>query len=883
MKYWNTEGGIGDCCLWDGVSCDTASGYVIAIDLSSSWLYGPLTSNSSLFRLLHLQKLNLAFNDFASCTIPSEFGQLSRLTYLNLSYSMFDGHIPYEISRLTNLMVLDLSGVTDNLYVREVKLGRLITQNMTNLRQLYLDRTNLFSPVPEFFGNLSSLTHLSLPTCHLLGKLPRNIFQLPNLQYIDLNNNSLTGYLPEFNVSSRIKYLFLAQNSFYGKLPDSIGNLKSLNFLDVRKSNFSGIVPPSLGNLSQLSKLDLSDNCFYGQLPYTIGNLAKLTVISLSENHFSGGLPSSLGKLAQLEELNLGYNNFSGQVPTSLLGNLTRLQNLLLDNNYLSGQIPSSFGNLTQLVASHLYNNRFSGPIPSSLGKLTQLKSLLLSSNLLDGELPISFPHSIESIELMENRLTGSIPSTSIANVTLLQELDLSSNSFTGVIPSSLFGLRSLIYLRLDCNRFTGSLNISNFSNLGYLSAIGNNLNGPLLVPPMSTWFYSVSGNRLTGSFDPLFCTLIHLQYLDLSSNNLSGTFPECFGSWASSLTVLNLRSNNFNGKMPRACGNGSHLTTLDLSHNQLHGKIPKSLTECKGLGILNLGHNQMSDSFPFWLQNLSRLQILVLSHNKFYGSIWRPHNFWGFPYLKIIDLSFNDFTGSLSAQYFLNWTSMAGEKSDYIGGFSSGGGNYYSMTVIYKGQEMGFIRVLSILVSIDLSNNRFHGEIPTTIGALGALVVLNLSSNGFTGYIPSSMSNLTELESLDVSDNKLSGEIPRQLNSLTFLGYLNMSENEFVGPIPQGGQIANFPDSSFLGNLGLCGRPLSKMCETALSPTPSPNINVTSGDDSIMSGFTRKVVAIGYGCGVVFGVVGGHVIISRRPYLMWIIFRVIPQRRRRR
>ncbi|KAF3438362.1 hypothetical protein FNV43_RR21124 [Rhamnella rubrinervis] len=52
MKDWNIEGGISDCCLWDGVSFDTASGYVIAIDLSSGWLYGPLTSNSSLFRLL---------------------------------------------------------------------------------------------------------------------------------------------------------------------------------------------------------------------------------------------------------------------------------------------------------------------------------------------------------------------------------------------------------------------------------------------------------------------------------------------------------------------------------------------------------------------------------------------------------------------------------------------------------------------------------------------------------------------------------------------------------------------------------------------------------------------------------------------------------------
>ncbi|KAF3438365.1 hypothetical protein FNV43_RR21127 [Rhamnella rubrinervis] len=539
MKDWNTEGGISDCCLWDGVSCDTASGYVIAIDLSSSWLYGPLTSNSSLFRLLHLQKLNLAFNNFTSSTIPSEFSKLSRLTYLNLSFSMFSGNIPYEISRLTNLMVLDLSGFSYYWYVRQGQLGRVITQNMTNLRELYLDWITFSSPVPDIFGNLSSLTHLSLRTCYLLGELPKSIFQLPNLQYVDLSGNGLTGYLPEFNVSSRIKYLSLAGNSFYGKLPDSIGNPKSLNFVDVQRSNFSGIVPPSLWNLSQLSKLDLSDNHFNGQLPYTIGNLGKLTLklLYLDNNNLSGQIPSSFGKLTQLNQLDLGSNFFSGQVPTSLLGNLTQLQYLFLDNNSLSGQIPSSFGKLTQLNELDLGSNFFSGQIPSSFGNLTQL----------------------------------------------LYHLDLSSNSFTGVIPSSLFELR-LGYLRLDYNQFTGSLNISKLYNLNFFSAIGNNLSGPLAVPPMFTWYYSVSGNRLTGSIDPLFCTLFQLKYLDLSSNNLSGTFPECFGSWASSLTVLNLRSNNFHGKMPRTCGNGSQLTTLDLSHNQFQGRSQSHLLNAKGL-----------------------------------------------------------------------------------------------------------------------------------------------------------------------------------------------------------------------------------------------------------------------------------------------------------
>jgi hypothetical protein len=55
LKSWTLEGESSDCCSWDGVSCDEDTGHVIGLDLSSSCLYGSINSNSSLFRLVHLQ------------------------------------------------------------------------------------------------------------------------------------------------------------------------------------------------------------------------------------------------------------------------------------------------------------------------------------------------------------------------------------------------------------------------------------------------------------------------------------------------------------------------------------------------------------------------------------------------------------------------------------------------------------------------------------------------------------------------------------------------------------------------------------------------------------------------------------------------------------
>ncbi|KDP45348.1 hypothetical protein JCGZ_09597 [Jatropha curcas] len=102
-----------DCCLWDGVSCELATGYVIELDLSSSPLCGNLYPNSSLFALHHLQVLDLSNNNFKGSKIPSQFGHLLSLTHLSLGFSNFTGQVPLEISQVINLVSLDLIRETD--------------------------------------------------------------------------------------------------------------------------------------------------------------------------------------------------------------------------------------------------------------------------------------------------------------------------------------------------------------------------------------------------------------------------------------------------------------------------------------------------------------------------------------------------------------------------------------------------------------------------------------------------------------------------------------------------------------------------------------------------------------------------------------------------
>ncbi|RVW37503.1 Receptor-like protein 12 [Vitis vinifera] len=76
----------------------------------------------------------------------------------------------------------------------------------------------------------------------------------------------------------------------------------------------------------------------------------------------------------------------------------------------------------------------------------------------------------------------------------------------------------------------------------------------------------------------------------------------------------------------------------------------------------------------------------------------------------------------------------------------------------------------MSLITAIEISSNKFSGEIQESIGNLKRLHLLNLFGNSFTGQIPSSLKNLEHLESLDLSHNKLPGEIPQQLTRIDTL-----------------------------------------------------------------------------------------------------------------
>ncbi|ESR40790.1 hypothetical protein KPL70_020990 [Citrus sinensis] len=901
MSQWSEST---DCCDWNGVDCDEA-GHVIGLDLSAEpILIGSLENASGLFSLQYLQSLNLGFTLFYGFPMPSRLANLTNLTYLNLSHCGFTGEIPTEISSLSRLVTLDLSGrepISGFSWRLEIPNFNFF-QNLTELRELYLDNVDLsglgtewckalsFLPnlqvldlsrsllsgpinhhlvnlrslsvirlrdnhavscqVPEFVANLLNLTTLDLSQCDLHGKFPEKVLQVPTLETLDLSYNPLLqGSLPHFPKNSSLQNLNLKNTSFSGTLPDSIGNLENLASVDVSSCNFTGPIPTSMANLTQLFHLDFSSNHFSGPIPTLRLYMSRnLSYLNLSSNDLTRGI-SSTGweQLSNLRYVVLSYNLLNGSIPRSLFLHPT-LETLLLSNNQFENQLPE-LSNVSSSVLSDLdlNGNRLEGPVPISIFfELRNLETLDLSSNKFSRlRLASSKPRVIPkltNLDLSNNQISGEVlvwekyvdetrHDEQISDGGVLRTvgagqfyaLNLSHNLLESLQEP--YSISRIGLLDLHSNQLRGSIPYMS-PNTSYVDYSNNNFTS---IPAdignfmSETAFLSAANNSLTGIIAESVCKANYFQVLDLSNNDLSGTIPTCLITKSSrTLGVLNLARNHLNGTLSDTIPGNCGLQILDINGNQLEGMVPKSLVNCN-----------MFDKFPCWLKNASGLQVLVLRSNKFSGNISCPRNNVSWTKLQIVDLASNNFSGRLSQKWLLTLEEMMDAKTE--SGFefkhlryATRSSRFYEVTVslTIKGLEIMLQKITNIFTSIDLSSNNFEEQIPEEMGQFVSLYALNLSHNALTGSIPSSFGNLKLIESLDLSTKNLSGKIPAQLASLNFLSVLNLSYNNLVGKIPTSTQLQSFSPTSYEGNKGLYGPPLTNESQTRpseLPPSPPP------------------------------------------------------------
>ncbi|KAL1307380.1 receptor-like protein 7 [Arachis hypogaea] len=918
LKVDGWENGT-DCCSWPGVTCESTSGHVIGLDLSWRGLEGKINSTSSLFHLTHLQKINLAQNGFYGPLLPSQFGGFVNLTHLNLSWCSFEGDIPSEISYLSKLVSLDLSGNL-NLKWTEITWKRLL-QNATALREIFLDYTDMSS---ISLSSLSLITNwsfssvtLGLSNTNITGYLTSDILCLPNLKELHLYGNTyLQVHVSRLNCNASVSILDLSFCEFQGSLiPSSFSNLTYLTSLTLFDCGLNGSIPSSLSNLQHLTHLDLSSNSIVGSIPSSFSNLQHLTYLDLSNNNLTGAVPASFSKLELLTHLDLSSNELNGSIPSSLW----KLQDLVvldLSYNELSGQLPDIFGGLNKLQTLNLGKNKIQGKLPFSLFTLTQLSILYFSSNKFEGPLPnqIAGFSNLTELYLDDNLLNGTIPSWCLS-LPLLKHLNLSSNQFTGNLSE--ISSYSLLYLNLCGNKIHGDIPQSIFDlvNLTELCLSSDNhggfVNFPLFSKLQNLRSLTLSGYEsisLKSDVNANY-TFSNLKMLHLFSNTILD-FPKFSGKFPR-LLILDLSNNNLQGEMPKWIHDLDSLYHLNLSTNQLtsienfswHGlqyldlssnlmtnEISSILCNISSLEVVDLSNNYFTGTIPQCLSNLSYLEVLDLRMNKLYGTLPDTfsmnsnlktlnlgNKFYGpvgnnlttkhpFPSLIIFDASGNNFSGLLPKDFIENFHAMKNVVHAEVGSVLSYMNSRFYSAISYETQPEYANSLIATLKGV----SRAYTKIPTIF------VYIDLSENEFEGEIPNVIGELHALIALNLSHNKLIGSIPQSMGFLTELESLDLSSNMLTGRIPN--ELTNL---NFLGFLNLSsnhlvgqiprGRHFDTFQENSyqgnmgLCGFPLPiQCNKILEEEPLSSptnqaeekfGFGWEPVVIGYGCGTVFGI----------------------------
>nr|VDD51298.1 unnamed protein product [Brassica oleracea] len=123
-------------------------------------------------------------------------------------------------------------------------------------------------------------------------------------------------------------------------------------------------------------------------------------------------------------------------------------------------------------------------------------------------------------------------------------------------------------------------------------------------------------------------------------------------------------------------------------------------------------------------------------------------------------------------------------------------------------------------LKSLFLNDNNFSGEFPESLTSLHRLKTIVLAGNRLSGQIPSSLLHLSRLYTLHLQDNLFSGSVP-PLNQTT-LRFFNVSNNQLSGRIPLTQALKQFNESSFTGNIALCGDRIQNSSCRRVSSKPS-------------------------------------------------------------
>jgi Leucine-rich repeat (LRR) protein len=371
--------------------------------------------------------------------------------------------------------------------------------------ELSLPDNNLWGTIPPDLGLLTSLESFNIRyNFKIKGSLPSTVARWSNLKVYDAMNAHIRGPWPSaMGAWSKLEHISVSayddtDGPFIGTMPLFVANWTNIKHVEFESVGFVGTLPALLGQWTNLEYIHLSQSCdFTGTIPSSIASWTNVKTVKIDYQWLTGTVPNVLSQWTQLQELSLAVNRLHGTLPGWLGARNATLRDLDLSSNRFSGTLPSYYLHaLTKLTSLQLQRNPF---------QLRPLSSLAHTEDVSTVSAPL------ETLDLSNCGIVGTIPEWMGRWKTSLRHLHLANGALTGTIPDALGQLTMLRSLDLHGNRLTGTIPLS-FANL---TAMQN---------------ADVTYNDLIGTVSSKLCSALGAGTMKIDSEVDCGCCEFCFG-----------------------------------------------------------------------------------------------------------------------------------------------------------------------------------------------------------------------------------------------------------------------------------------------------------------------------------------------------------------
>jgi len=495
-----------------------------------------------------------------------------------------------------HILVLSLDGNNIPFFAKD----NFLSKGLVHLETIRADSCKIKTIEVGAFNGLPELTKLSMNSNEITQITPGTFENISHLEYLNLAHNRFDHLgVDVFYGLIKLKHIYLQGNKLQYVHPDTFKGLQNLQNLLLSKN--SGLQMPTnrqFINSHSLKHLAISGCNISSVSVDTFANVTTLEQLDLSYNYLRSVDFNILKVLPNVSYLNLGSNEIT-EITPGTCEKISPLEYLYLQYNMIEHLEIDVFCGLVNLKHIYLQGNNLQYLHPDTFIGLPNLQVLFLSNN--SGLQMPTDRHFTNSLSLKELAISGcNISSVSVdtfANVSALEQLDLSYNYLRSIDFNILKVLPNLSHLYLGSNEIT-EITPDTCEKIRHLEHL------------------SLEYNMIENLEIDVFCGLVNLKYIYLYRNNLQYLHPDTFVNLPNLQSLFLSENSGLQIPTDRQFINSLSLKELKISGCNISSVSVETFANITALERLDLSYNSLKNLDISILKTLPQLSTLYLYGN---------------------------------------------------------------------------------------------------------------------------------------------------------------------------------------------------------------------------------------------------------------------------